>query len=241
MTNIWSGSWESNIQCNSEAATHKECPHHGMPYTGSWPLTLLVTFVVDVHGLHGHRAKNSPSEEPSGARVTPLDVNIMHGEGEILPPGPAPPKVARERWPDHVPFIRIADGSHRFVVQLCYLAVHTVAQTQHETEPLRPGTAHHQDSWAGGSVFITMQVTTTHVKYAMPLLSNNNNYQMALFGEILTLFEIAFLLNPGHLPFKVVQNRRKAGDSTKFMGMLSAAIHLARAARLSLHLALPTV
>ena len=75
----------------------------------------------------------------------------------------------------------------------------------------------------------------------MPLLSNNNNYQMALSGEILTLFEIAFLLNPGHLPFKVVQKWRKAGDSTKCMGMLSAAIHLARAARLSFHLTLPTV
>ena len=116
MTNIWSGSWESNIAYNSGAATHKECPHHGMPCTDSWPLTLLVTFVVDVGSLHGYRAKNSPLEEPLGARFTPLDVYIMHGEGEILPPGPAPPKVARERWPDHVPFIRIADGSHRFVV-----------------------------------------------------------------------------------------------------------------------------
>ena len=75
----------------------------------------------------------------------------------------------------------------------------------------------------------------------MVVLSNNNNYQTALFSEILTLFDIAFLLNPGHLPFKVVQNWRKAGDSTRFIGMLSATIHLARAARLLFHLVLPTV
>ena len=112
---------------------------------------------------------------------------------------------------------------------------------KNQTGPLWPSTAHHPDRWAGsGSNFITMQVTITHVKYAVAVLSNNNR-QTALFGDILTLFEIAFLLNPGHLPFKVVQNRRKAGDSTRFNGMLSAAIHLARAAQLSFHLVLPTV
>ena len=74
----------------------------------------------------------------------------------------------------------------------------------------------------------------------MAVLSNNNNCQTALFGDILTLFDIALWLNPGHLPFKLVQNWRKAGDSTRFIGMLSAAIHRASAARLSVHLMLPT-
>ena len=90
----------------------------------------MVTFVADVDSLHGYGAKNSPSEEPLGARVIPSDVNIMHGEGEIFPPRPAPPKVARERWPDLIPFIRIADVHHRFIVQVCYLAVHIPAHTK---------------------------------------------------------------------------------------------------------------
>ena len=90
---------------------------------------MFVTFVVDVGGLHGDRAKNSLVEEPLGARVTTFDLNIMHGEREIFPPRPAPPQVARERWPHHVPFIRIADVLHRFVVQLCYLAVHIAQHT----------------------------------------------------------------------------------------------------------------
>ena len=111
---------------------------------------------------------------------------------------------------------------------------------KYQTGPLWSSTAYHQDGWAGsGSNFITMQVTTAHVKYAMALLSNNNR-QTALFDKILTLFETTFLLNPGHLPFKVVQNRRKAGDSTRFSSMLSAAIHLVRAAWFSFHLVLPT-
>ena len=79
-------------------------------------------FVGDVGGLHSDRAKNSLVEEPLAARVTTFDLNIMHGEREIFPPRAAPPHVARERWPHPVPFIRIADALHRFVVQLCYLS-----------------------------------------------------------------------------------------------------------------------
>ena len=76
-----------------------------MPCTDRWPLTVFVTFVVDVGSLHSDRAKNSVAEEPLGARVTMFDVNIMHGEREIFTPRAAPPQVARERWPHHVPFI----------------------------------------------------------------------------------------------------------------------------------------
>ena len=93
-----------------------------LAHTDSWPLTMFVTFVGDVGGLHGDRAKNSVAEEPFGALVTMLDLNIMHGEGEIFPSGAAPPQVARERWPHHVPFIRVADVLHRLVVQFCYLS-----------------------------------------------------------------------------------------------------------------------
>ena len=100
-----------------------------MPCIGSWPFTLLVTFVVDVDGLHRYGAKNSPLEEPLGARITPLHINVVHHQCEIFPPRPAPPKVTRERWLDLVLFIRIMDVHHRFIVQVCYLAVHIPTHT----------------------------------------------------------------------------------------------------------------
>ena len=85
--NIWSEVKASSIRRNKDAARHNNCPHHRLPCIHSWPFTVFITFVVDVGGLHGHGAKNARAEVPGGASVFTPDVNIMHGEGKIFPPG----------------------------------------------------------------------------------------------------------------------------------------------------------
>ena len=130
-----------------------------------------------MHRPHGNGAKNSLPEGPLGPRFTPLHIDVVHRQCEVLSRRSAPPQVAGESGSDQVPFIGIADSLHRFLIQVLYLA----ATTTHAICSYTNNAALHQDIDTNtDSEQIAMQMTTSLDKYTLAAKNNLISCQTAL-------------------------------------------------------------